>query len=140
MVEENDQRGWKTKYVPAGKTEVEMKARGIMAEVIAARLTGLRHDKMFLKAGYTRRKKRADIGTNVEVRNTARHDGALALYDNDPDSRIALLVTGTDPFTLRGWILVRDGRLRKFYRKEPPPERWLVPQEMLNPMPLPKGA
>lgn len=140
MIKENDERGWKTKYVPKGKTELEMKARGIVAEIVAARLTGLKWDRSMLKSGYRRRRKRADIGTNVEVRNTQRNDGPLALYENDPDHRIALLVTGTDPFTLRGWGVVKKLRRREFFTRDREPHRWLIPQELLSPMPLPPDA
>jgi hypothetical protein len=140
MMVENEERGWKSKYIPRGKTELEMKARGVVAELVAARLTGLRHHKAYLSKSYRRSRKKADIGDNVEVRNTSHHDGDLMLYDNDPYERIALLVTGEDPFVLRGWILVEDGKRRDLYRKEPEPARWVVPQEMLHPMPLPPGA
>jgi hypothetical protein len=139
IIRENDERGWKTKFTPS-EGELNAKARGIMSEIVAARLTGLDHNLTFLRSGYRRSRKKADIGSNVEVRNTKHHDGDLALYDNDPDSRIALLVTGIDPFVLRGWIRVKDGRLRNLYRAKPAPERWLVPQAMLHPLPLPDDA
>lgn len=139
IIKENEERGWKTKYIPRGKTELEMKARGVVAEIVAARLTGLEWDQTLLRKGYKRRRKRADIGSNVEVRNTQHHDGDLALYDNDPDHRIALLVTGTDPFTLRGWGIVRKIRKAKYFRTGEP-NRWVVPQSELNPMPLPPDA
>lgn len=137
--EENDARGWQSKF-NSGDKQLEYLARGVVAEMVAARLTGLKHDQRFLTSGYRRSSKKADIGSNVEVRNTRYHDGELALYDNDPDERIALLVTGEDPFVIRGWIRVKHGRLRKLYRKSPSPGRWLVPQEMLHPMPLPPEA
>jgi hypothetical protein len=140
MMVENEERGWKSKYVPRGKTELEMKARGVAAELVAARLTGLRHHKAYLSTSYRRSRKKADIGDNVEVRNTSDHDGDLMLYENDPYERIALLVTGEDPFVLRGWLLVEDGKRRDLYRKTPEPARWVVPQEMLHPMPLPPDS
>lgn len=139
IIKENAERGWESKYIPR-EGELVAKARGIAAEMVASRLTGLEHDLTFLRSGYSRRRKKADIGGNVEVRNTKDHRGDLALYDNDPDDRIALLVTGVDPFVLRGWIRVKHGRLRHLYRKTPSPERWLVPQTMLHQMPLPSGA
>lgn len=139
IIKENDERGWKSKFIP-GEGELKAKARGIMAEIIAARLTGLDHNLTYLRSGYRRSKKKADIGGNVEVRNTKYHDGDLALYDNDPDDRIALLVTGVDPFVIRGWIRVKHGRKRELYRAKPEPGRWLVPQSMLHPMPLPDDA
>lgn len=139
IIKENDERGWKTKYIPRGKTEVEMKARGVVAEIVAARLTGLDWDQTMLRKGYRRRRKRADIGNNVEVRNTAKADGDLALYDNDPAHRIALLVTGVDPFTIRGWGIVKRIKKAKYFRSGEP-SRWLIPQSDLNPMPLPDDA
>jgi hypothetical protein len=139
MIKENNERGWKSKYIPR-EGQLAAMSRGIVAEIVAARLTGLPYPKAYLGPGYRRSRKKADIGKNVEVRNTKDHRDDLALYDNDPDDRIALLVTGTDPFVLRGWIRVRHGRIKRFYQRRDGLERWLIPQEILHPMPLPLGA
>jgi len=131
--------------LPAGahlfrEGELAAKARGIVAELVASRLTGLPHNKGYLRSSYRRSRKRADIGENVEVRNTKDHTGPLVLYDNDPDERVALLVTGIDPFVLRGWIRVEHGKLRHLYKRDGDLEKWIVPQSMLHPMPLPVDA
>jgi hypothetical protein len=139
IIKKNEARGWQTKYTPP-EGKLLAGARGIVAEIIAARLTGLPHDKSYLHEGYQRRAKRPDIGHNVEVRQTKHHDGDLSLYDNDPDDRLVLLVTGIDPFVLRGWIRARHGKSRKFYRSSRGADRWAVPQSLLHPMPLPPGA
>lgn len=141
IVAQDEAEGRTPKYVPRGKTMTEMHARGQLAEIVAARLTGLPHHTALMRRGYRRSQKKADIG-HVEVRNTRRHDGGLAIYENDPPMRVVLLVTGHDPFVLRGWIRAADGRHPRFWdpfrnqggAEEP---RWTVPQDHLHPMPVP---
>jgi hypothetical protein len=139
-VAEDKALGFVSKYVPRGRSELDMKARGITAEFVASRLTGLPRNSRPLRSGYRRSAKRVDIGASVEVRNTADHTGPLMLYDNDPLERLALLVTGEDPFVLRGWARVGHVKVRRLYRAKPEPGRWVVPQSLLHPMPLPDGA
>jgi len=139
IIKDNTEHGWKSKYIPR-EGELAAKARGIVAELVASRLTGLPHNKGYLRPSYRRSRKRADIGENVEVRNTKDHTGPLVLYDNDSDERVALLVTGIDPFVLRGWIRVKHGKLRHLYKRDGDLEKWSVPQSMLHPMPLPVDA
>jgi hypothetical protein len=56
-------------------------------------------------------KNEADItmpnGLGIEVKQTKYHGGNLIIHEDDRDTDIAVLVTGTSPtYTIRGWIPV----------------------------------
>lgn len=129
------------KYAPPrGETEYDVKLRGFAAELAVALEAGLRWNRALLGRRYRHGEKVADVGKNVEVRNALRQDGELAIYDNDPDQRICVLVTGRVPtFTIRGWIRAIDGRIGS---GQPLGNglRWFIPMEQLERLPLPGDA
>jgi hypothetical protein len=138
ILKENDEAGRQTKFTLRFEQRLDTRARSIVAELVAARLTGLPFNAEYLKSGYRRSRKKADIG-HVEVRNTRDHLGDLAIYPNDPDRRVVLLVTGVDPFVLRGWIFAGKGSRRDLYKPfkgdtGEMQDRWMVPQDLLEPM------
>jgi hypothetical protein len=136
-------RGWKMYFQPGrGEDRMAVNVRGFLAEMIAARLTGLPRNENLLGAHYRRSSKPQDIGRSVEVRNQRNHKGPLYVYKTDPAHHLALLVTGSGrgPYVLRGWIpvaIAQDGRFHDESLKYP---AFAVPQADLTPMPLPPDA
>jgi hypothetical protein len=69
-----------------------------------------------------------------QVRASARWDASLILHDGDADEHTFVLVTGSGPrFCLRGWIVGRDGKQRRWW-KDPQGGRpgYFVPQSALQ--------
>lgn len=57
-----------------------------------------------------------DVG-DVDVRTTKYRSGTLILHDDDNDNRKFYLATGENgKYTIRGWIMARDGKKTKFWR------------------------
>jgi len=84
----------------------------------------------------------ADMGSNVEVRSTARADGCLIVRDNDADDRWFYLVTGEPPtMTVRGSILGRAAK-RPEWERNPHGHRraWFVPAAALRPLVVTGGV
>lgn len=81
--------------------------------------------------------KRADIGSNIQVRTRSRHEWDLIIRDDDDGAAYFVLVTGTPGnLCVRGWIKGEDARRdewRQGHGGRPP--AWFVPQSALKPMP-----
>lgn len=57
----------------------------------------------------------ADVGSNIEVKHTAWHDGHLIVAPRDRSSDIAVLVTGSCPeYRIAGWIPVAIAKQPRF--------------------------
>jgi len=139
-----DARGGASYFLPHGETQLDVDVRGMAAELAASIATGLPwHTLEPLPQGYRRgRSKPPDIGRRTEVRNSARPQSPLYVYQADPPDRCVLLVTGVGPsFTLAGWIQASDAKRPEFWRGEglryP---AYVIPQSRLQPLPLPPGA
>ena len=77
-------------------------------------------------------KNEADIWPNWEVKHTEYAGGHLIIKDNDRDGDRAILVTGTNPFTIVGWLPVdycKDDLYLKATRQTP--ISYWVPQNEL---------
>lgn len=62
-----------------------------------------------------RNKTGADVGSNIEVKHTAWHDGHLIIAPRDRSSDIAVLVTGSCPeYRIAGWIPVAIAKQPRF--------------------------
>jgi hypothetical protein len=80
--------------------------------------------------------KDADLGKDVQVRTTSRHDFKLIVRSNDNPNHFYFLVTGMSPtFCVRGWMKGSDAMQDK-YLKAPNgrPPAWFVPPTDLNPV------
>ena len=51
-------------------------------------------------------KNQPDIEPDWEVKHTYRDNGHLIIQENDRDTDRAILVTGSNPFVIRGWLPV----------------------------------
>jgi hypothetical protein len=134
--------GQRTKYRPGGSAEKHAAAelRGGCGEFAASRMTGLPHDRTIIEK-WRSTDKRADIGRNVEVRTSTSTRWGVPVYENDPDTRIILFITGETPgpFRLRGWLRAGDGKDSEWWTIEPYPH-WAVDVANLHPLPLPDDA
>lgn len=76
-----------------------------------------------------------DVG-RYQVRSTDHADGHLILYERDADDATFVLVTGRAPaFTVRGFILARDGKRDEYLANgRLRSEGWMVPQSALRPI------
>jgi len=78
--------------------------------------------------------KKADVGTNVQVRHTVLDNGRLIVRDDDNNEHFYVLVTGRAPkMKIRGWIKGADAKKETYVNapnnREP---AYFVPQEMLK--------
>lgn len=77
-----------------------------------------------------------DVGSDVEIRATAKDNGSLIHRDNDDPARWYILVTGEPPnMIVRGRIKGYDARRDEWVRN-PHGHRqaWFVPQSALEPL------
>lgn len=85
-----------------GRDPVEHMAEGLGAELAVAVWTGLPWNRGIRRL--------ADVGHNVEVRQTRYYDGQLVLKSFDHLERIYVLAIGRFPsYTLAGWIVGAAG-------------------------------
>lgn len=80
------------------------------------------------------------VGTNVQVRTTSYKNGRLIVREGDDlDCVYVLAIIAFPEVTLVGWISGKDAAKKKYLddagKKRKP--AWFVPQEDLNPFPLP---
>ena len=74
-----------------------------------------------------------DVGEH-QVRTTSGHNNRLIVHDNDKDDARFYLVTGVNgTYTIRGWILGRDAKSKRFW-SDPTGNRpaYFVPQSELS--------
>lgn len=77
-------------------------ALGAAAELAAAKWLNVPNFRLSIDTY----KDEPDIWPNWEVKHTEYAGGHLIVKDNDRNSDRAVLVTGTNPFTIRGWLPV----------------------------------
>ncbi len=79
--------------------------------------------------------------SDLQVRSTWRENGRLILHKRDPGDAPFVLVTGKIPtFTIRGWILGREGKLVEFWDGGDGRAAYFVPQHALERSPPPRGS
>ena len=135
-------RGARMKWAPPpGMTHFEILLQGFGAEYAVASWTGLPWNRGV--------RSKADVGRNVEVRQTRYSDGMLVLKSFDHFDRLFVLAVGRFPsYRLAGWIPGSDAieKGRQFLPGERVAFRtggaahasssggWIVPQAALRPM------
>jgi len=77
-------------------------ALGAAAELAAAKWLNVPNFRLTVDTY----KNEPDIWPNWEVKHTEYASGHLIILDSDRDTDRAVLVTGTNPFTIRGWLPV----------------------------------
>jgi len=77
-------------------------ALGAAAELAAAKWLNVPNFRLTIDTY----KNEPDIWPNWEVKHTEYAGGHLIILDSDRNSDRAVLVTGTNPFTIRGWLPV----------------------------------
>jgi len=77
-------------------------ALGAAAELAAAKWLNVPNFRLTIDTY----KNEPDIWPNWEVKHTEYAGGHLIILESDRDSDRAVLVTGTNPFTIRGWLPV----------------------------------
>ena len=77
-------------------------ALGAAAELAAAKWLNVPNFRLTVDTY----KDEPDIWPNWEVKHTEYAGGHLIILDSDRNSDRAVLVTGTNPFTIRGWLPV----------------------------------
>ena len=78
-------------------------------------------------------KRKADVGSNFEVRWTKYEGGQLIVHEYDRASDIAILVTGKSPkYFIAGWIPVAVARNPRYRSSSQP--NWWVSQINLQPI------
>ena len=77
-------------------------ALGAAAELAAAKWLNVPNFRLTVDTY----KNEPDIWPNWEVKHTEYAGGHLIILDSDRNSDRAVLVTGTNPFTIRGWLPV----------------------------------
>lgn len=103
-------------------------AESLAAELVVARYFGLAYDIEDNKG-----KRQADVGSGLEVRNTAYANGALIVYDYDRDEDVAVLVVGKSPvYRIAGWIPVSFAKVKRY--KHASQNTYWVTQDNLYPI------
>lgn len=106
---------------------------GAAAEMAAAKSMGV-----YWSGSINTFKEESDLLGNIEVKNTAYHDGYLRISKNDLDDQLCVLVTGIaarNDFIVQGWIKSGDAKKDKYRPIEGNTNTsWLVPQHDLNDM------
>lgn len=75
----------------------------------------------------------ADVGHDIQVRQTKRENGKLILHGRDKEYQRFYLVTGRMPtYTIRGWLLAADGKVERYWDESLRTAAYMVPQEELN--------
>ena len=78
-------------------------ALGAAAELAAAKWLNVPNFRLTIDTY----KNEPDIWPNWEVKHTEYAGGHLIILESDRDSDRAVLVTGTNPFTIRGWLPIQ---------------------------------
>ena len=108
---------------------VAQTAESIVAEILVARYLEI----PVFNPALSEFKKTADVGSNFEVKWTKYHTGQLIIYENDRDTDVAILVTGTSPnYCLAGWIPVAMAKKPRYKHTKQP--TWWVTQINLQPI------
>ena len=103
------------------------------AETVGAEMAVARYFDLPFDAFESKRKIKADVGENLEVKWTHWHDGQLIIHEYDRNSDIAILVTGYYPFyRLAGWIPVVMAKKDKYRHHNQP--NWWISQHNLMPI------
>jgi hypothetical protein len=98
--------GYKHKYASDHLTSeqvLQMNWQGACAEIAAAKWLKVPN---FVPTTDSY-KDQPDIEPDWEVKHTYRDDGHLIIQANDRDSDRVILVTGDNPFTIKGWLPVK---------------------------------
>jgi hypothetical protein len=83
----------------------------IAAEMVVGEALGIPYGDL----SDQRNKTAADVGSNIEVKHTAWHDGHLIIAPRDRSNDIAVLVTGSCPeYRIAGWIPVAIAKQPRF--------------------------
>jgi hypothetical protein len=134
---DDHEAGWKLRIPATMEVAIANMALGIASEYAASEITGLKRIERYLTKGQYRGDKPADLEGNVEVRVSTNVWTPCYVYEQDPDDRTVLLLTGSNPFTARGWLpRAKDGKLDRFWDEGLKQPCWAVPQSFLTKMPL----
>ena len=77
---------------------------------------------------------RGDIAPGLQVRSTKYPTGSLLVHDSDADDSKFILVTGASgQYNIRGWILGKNGKQKKFIKTYKGRTCYWVPQSALKP-------
>jgi hypothetical protein len=110
-------------------------AESIVAEILVARYLGY----VDFDPRASRFKDTADVGSFVEVKWTRYENGQMIIYENDRNTDVAILVTGSSPnYSLAGWIPVVMAKKPKYRNSKQP--TWWVTQQNLQPIENLKGS
>lgn len=110
-------------------------AESIVAEILVARYLGY----VNFDPRASRFKDTADVGSFVEVKWTRYENGQMIIYENDRNTDVAILVTGSSPnYSLAGWIPVAMAKKPKYRNSKQP--TWWVTQQNLQPIENLKGS
>jgi len=110
-------------------------AESIVAEILVARFLGF----IGFDPRASKFKETADVGSFIEVKWTRYDTGQLIVYENDRNSDVAVLVTGSSPnYRLAGWIPVAMAKRPKYRNSKQP--TWWITQQNLQPIENLKGS
>ena len=90
-----------TEHIPP-ELRLRAFALGATAELAAAKWLNVPNFRLTIDTY----KSEPDIAPDWEVKHTVQDNGHLIIQQNDRDSDRAVLVTGLNPFTIRGWLPV----------------------------------
>jgi hypothetical protein len=86
-------------------------------------------------------KDQPDIEPDWEVKHTSLDNGHLIIQANDRDSDRVVLVTGSNPFTIRGWLPVKFCKDDLYLKTTSRNTAYWVPQsELVKVLPNEPGA
>lgn len=108
----------------------DLHIEGAMGELCVAKVLGIYWD------GAIDVFKRADIGSDIQVRTRSRHDYELIVRDNDSTDDRYVLVTGKCPhYIVRGYIFGLDAHVEEWRKEHGGREpAFFVPQSALSPL------
>jgi hypothetical protein len=110
-------------------------AESIVAEILVARFLGFTS----FDPRVSKFKETADVGSFIEVKWTKYDSGQLIVYENDRNTDVAILVTGTSPnYRLAGWIPIAMAKKPRYKHAKQP--TWWVTQQNLQPIENLKGS
>ena len=81
--------------------------------------------------------KAADLGSNIQVRHTAKRSNRLIIRDGDKAEDVFVLVTGSAPeYEIVGWVLGKDGKNPSYLNdaNDIGKPAYFVPQSALSPI------
>jgi hypothetical protein len=82
-----------------------------------------------------------DIAPDYEVKHSVLDNGHLIIQENDRDSDRAVLVTGTNPYVIRGWLPVKFCKDDLYLKTTSRNTAYWVPQsELVKVLPNEPGA